>query len=188
MINLRKKLYITASVSIIITLLFVFGLISPLFSTIKNDSKDLLSQKEKIVSLREKKENFKNLQRAYLDIQANKNKIDSLFVDIKEPINFINFLEKTSETLNLTTQISLNNEEVENKLQPTLSFQIKSTGSFQNFMRFLEKLESSPYLIEIDSLNIKKLSASETQFEIPKQTKAKINNIQATLDIKVYAR
>jgi hypothetical protein len=63
---------------------------------------------------------------------------------------------------------------------------MKVSGSFANFMKFLEKLEAAPYLIEIENLIIKRVTASELGWGEIKTLKS--SDIQATLDIKVQTK
>jgi len=186
MINLKRKIYLTSFIFIFLILVLLFCFISPLFSTIKKDSSELLSQKEKLFSLLKKRENLKSLQEEYLALQPNLEKIDSFFADSQEPIDFISFLEKTAKAFDLPIQISLTGEEIKKTIWPSLFFQIKVSSALPNFMKFLEKLELAPYLIEVDGLTIERFSRVEVKPGTKKMLE--INYIQATLDIRVYTK
>lgn len=186
MINLKRKIYLISVLFIFLILGLLFCLISPLFSTIKKDSLEYLSQKENLISTEKKKKELINIEKTYADIEPNLAKIDALFVNPEEPVEFINFLEKSAQELNLSIQISLINKEAGEKPWPGIYFQIKTAGSFSNFMKFLEKLESAPYLIEVENMNIKRASETQARFETIKTLKT--GDVQITLDIKVYTR
>lgn len=182
----RKKIYIIVTIFLILILVLFFGLVSPLFSSVKKDSSELISQKGELVFLGEKRENFKNLQENYLNIKPILEKLAAFSVDSKEPIDFINFLEKTAEKLKLTIQISLVSKESDKKSCPGIYFQVKTTGNFSDFMKFLEKLESASYLIEIENLSLRKVSETEANFGLKKGQSVSL--INSNLDIKVCTK
>lgn len=186
MISPKRKIYFLSLLFTFLILLFIFCFIFPLFSTIKKDSLKYLSLKEELASIEQKKRELINIRKTYNDITPGLAKIESLFVDQNEPVEFINFLEKSAQELNLSIQISLLNKEPEKKSWPGLYFQIKTAGSFPNFMKFLEKLESSPYLTEVENLIIRRISEIGIKSEELKNLKP--DDIQATLDIKILTK
>lgn len=154
-----------------IILIFVF-LIYPTFSEIKKSSQDFLSQKEKLTSLETKAENLEKFQTYYQEIKSNLEKIDKLFVNPEVPVDFISFLEETSRDSDVAIKIAPGSLA---KTAPwsSLFFQIATVSSFPNFLKFLEKLESSIYLIEIQNLNIARLSEDD---------------VSANISLKVYTQ
>ncbi len=46
---------------------------------------------------------------------------------------------------------------------PNISFQVSITGSFPNCLKFLEKLEIGPYVIEILNLNVSRPTETESR-------------------------
>jgi Tfp pilus assembly protein PilO len=141
-------------------LLLIFFLIFPLFKEIKNYSKEIISKKEGGLLLEKKLEDIENFKKNYLHIKENLEKIENLFVNLETPVDFIRFLENNSQDLSI--KISLAGIGKEEKGWSYLNFSINTRGSFTQFLKFLEKIESSPYLIEINSLNIKR---SEKEIE-----------------------
>ena len=63
-----------------------------------------------------------------------------------------------------------------------VGFRLGLFGSYSNFMKFFGKLESSPFLIEIQDLTIKKL----TESEIKEYVNIPINGIRANLSIRIF--
>lgn len=185
--SLKNKINLSITILFIsIILLFVF-LIYPIFLEIKKISQDFLSQKEKLVSLERKSENFQKFQSYYLEIKPNLEKIDQLFIDPKVPIDFIGFLEKTARDYQIPITISPGlPTKIEEDPWPSLNFQITSLSSFPDFLKFLEKLESSNYLIEIQNLNIARLT--ETELKTKGFEKFSLGDARAILSIKVYTK
>ena len=150
------------------TILLTLGLISltiyPLFIGIKRGSEELISQKKELASLEVKMENLRKLEILYPEISPDLEKIDNLFINFEMPIEFISFLEQLSrETVNQIEIFPLVQPKTPEDFWQPLSFQINLKSSFPNFLMFLEKLENSPYLIEITNLDIKRLTEKEPE-------------------------
>ncbi|MBZ9572050.1 hypothetical protein KJA15_01775 [Patescibacteria group bacterium] len=156
----KRKIYLSLAIFGIITILLIVLIIYPFFEEIKKNSKELISQKKRQISLQEEIKSFKEIESLYKTYQSNIEKIDDLFAEPEAPIEFINFLEKNAEKSQLSIEISPMAEK-ETGPWPSLFFQISTIGSFSNFLKFLEKLETGPYLIEISNLNVRKITEKE---------------------------
>jgi len=141
-----------------ITALLLVGLvIRPLISNIKYSSENLVFQKERLAELENKSENIKKFQIAYGSRQANFEKMNRLFINKEEPINFIKFLEKEAKTAHLSIEITpVTVKTVASDFWPSTDFSLTLNGSFPHFLQFLNRLESSPYLIKLSNLNLDK--------------------------------
>lgn len=178
-----RKIYISIIIFGILSIFLIAFCIFPLFKEIKNNSKEFILEKEKMILLAQEKENLKKLEDFYNTYQSDFNKIENLFIDPETPIEFINFLEQTASTSQSRLEISSMTKKIEKEDPwPSLSFQFSVSGTFPNFLKFLRKLETGPYLIEFIDLNITKLSEKEIK---PEES---LTNIRATLSIKVFTR
>jgi len=174
--NPRKKIYFWLSFFILISLFFIAFLIPKFLKEIRANSQELISLKNELASFQKETESFEKLAKVYQNYQPNFSKIDQIFIDPKDPIEFLDFLEKNASYFQLKYEISpLVGKESET---PSLFFQISVSGSFTNFLKFLEKLENAPYLIDVLNLNVKKITSKE----IPTA------NIESTFLIKVYTK
>jgi len=175
---------VTFSIFIICSIIFI---IYPLFSEIKKNSEDLIIQKSAIVSLEAKVENLEESQTLWLKIKPNLEKIDKLFINSEVPVEFIDFLEMASQDCDTPIKLfpSLPRE-AKGELWPFLTFQITLDNSFPKVLKFIEKLENSPYLIEIQNLNIRKLTEGELKSE--EYEKFSLGGVKTSLSIKVYAK
>lgn len=181
--NSKQKIYLSITTfGVIAVLLLSFG-IYPLLKDIQKQSEDFISQKEKMASIQREMKNFKEIESSYKANQDNLNKIDELFVDPDVLMDFISFLEKNAQVSQLKIEISPLAQKEEIEPWPSLSFNISALGSFPDFLKFLEKLENSSYLIEIFNLNIKRL----VEGEIKPETFSS-GDINATFSIKVYTK
>ena len=160
--NPKKKTIISLITFGILALVLIIFLIYFLFPEIKNNSEEFLLQKKKLILLAKEKENLEKMKDIYKNYQSDLDKIEKLLIDPEVPIEFISFLETTASTSDLQLEISSITKEVRTDPLPSLSLQTLVTGSFPNFLEFLEKLETSPYLIEILDLNTKRSTGGDT--------------------------
>lgn len=184
--TLAKKTWVSGILLLGLILVLIIFCIQPLFSEIKKISQSFISQKERIITLEQKTQSLENFTKIFPTLSPELEKIDKLFVDQKLPIDFITFLEQTAKNCQLSLEI-VSSSPVSNDKDPwpSLSFQLNLAGSFPNISRFLEKLESAPYLIEIQNLTIFPFGHNVktiTKFEQPS------DNLESNVSIKVYAR
>lgn len=141
----------------IIAALLAGGLIRPLFLSIKQNSETLIAQKGTLAELEKKSENLKGFQSTYETYRANLEKMDQLFVDKEEPVEFIEFLEGEANYSKLTIDLTpLAIKVGEEDFWPSTSFQANMVGSFPNFLQFLDRIESSHRLITLSGFSLKK--------------------------------
>jgi len=185
--TLRNKINLSIIVFLLLSFLLILFLIFPLFNDIKKNSQELISQKQKITILENELKNIEEFKKDYQKIKLSLEKVETLFTNSDVPIDFITFLEKNARDCGISIKIipaSLirTNEDP----WPVIGFTINAAGPFSNFLRFLEKLESGPYLNELLSLNIRRLSEGELNlkdFEM-----FSLGDIQASFLIKVFAK
>ena len=185
--RLKKKITISIVFFLILSILFFALVIYPIFSEIKKSPQNFLSQKEKLLALEEKAKNLEKFKKILPEISPDLEKIDNFFVDPKVPVDFISFLEKTSQDSQLSLKISAG-PIVKNEKDPwpSMVFQLSLVGSFPNLAKFLEKLQSGPYLIEIQNFTI--TSLSEAELKSKEFEKFSLGDVKATLSIKVYSK
>jgi len=173
----KNKVNLTIGVFGALVALTVAFVLIPFFQKISINSKELTSQKENLALLEAKAANLERFKNLYSGLKEILEKIDDLFVNAEVPVEFIGFLEDTSSESNLTIKMVPSGEE-EGGYWPSLSFQITCMGSFDDLLKFLEKLENSPYLIEIKNVSIGDLPEKE----------ALQGEVKATFSLKVFAK
>ena len=174
---LKNKINLSLAVFSILIIFFIVFAIEPLFIGVKNISKDLIFQRQQFASLKTK---IKELQEFKVFSQTQENNLDKvakLFINSDLPVEFISFLESVSYDCRIPIKISSlpSKKEKQDKWQ-SLNFQIISFGAFPEILRFLEKLENSPYLITIQNVNIKEFTGGAP------------GDVNINLLIKVYAQ
>ena len=183
--TIKNKINLSLVIIIILSISLIAFLIHPLFEEIKNNSEDLISKKQKLLSLETKIENLEEIQSLWQEIEPSLKKIDQLFINSEVPVEFISFLETTARDCEVPIEISSAlPDKKEKDPWPSLFFQISSTASFSKFLRFLAKIETSPYLVEVQNLNARRLAEKELKLE--ELEKLSLDDAKITLSIKVY--
>ena len=126
--------------------------------------------------MRSSGKNIKDFNDNFKRYQSDLEKIERLFVDISEPIEFIKFLEQEATSSGLSIEIAppVLREKGDNPWA-SFDFDLTLNGSFPDIVRFVDRLEAGPYLI-------RPLVVSVREDSVEKDT------IVAVISIKVYAK
>jgi hypothetical protein len=103
----NNKIYTISLFFVLISLFLVVFCIFPLLNEIKNSSKVLISLKDNVLTLTSQTVETDNFKRNYNAYMPNLEKIDQLFVDSNNPVDFIKFLEDTALSCQIISKISL---------------------------------------------------------------------------------
>lgn len=181
--NQQKKIYIPFIVifAILNIVLIIFVILLYFYGIVKA-SQDFLIKKQKIQSIIKMEEDIKQIEESLKTQQIDLDKINNLFLISSEiPLEFIKFLEKSALDLNIQIKIISINQEKATKgknIWPCFVFKISiNNSSFKDLLKFINKLETSPYLIEIIKLDIKKMKTGKETV-----------NINTTLFLKVFIK
>lgn len=186
----KKIIIISLSFGLILLFLIIFG-IFPILKNIKEDSKKLSQGKEELAIIKNKIENSGPIKEIYQKIDPSFQKIDGLFVDPQLPIDLIKFWEKTAAESNISISISnitlQNSEGKESKKDfwDSLKFQMVLDGSFSGFSKFLEKIENSPYLTELQDITIKKITGGEVKNS---KQQPSSSNVSVLITLKAFTK
>lgn len=162
----KRKIILISIIFGVINIFVLIFLLLPCLKDIGNTFNELAIIRKRLVSSQELLESVGEIRNTYKGIEADSNKIDSLFVDRAVPIGVIEFWENTASNskidLNPSSIILKSVDEKEKKSSPWnfLLFQISLKGNFSNFLKFLEKNESGPYLMEIQTIAIREADAA----------------------------
>ncbi len=185
--TLKNKIHLSIAIFSLITIFCAAFLIFPLFQEIKKEAAGIVSFKKNLAFLETEAESFGEFKNSYLGIESDLGEMNTLFVDSEVPIDFIGFLEKTARDCHAQIKISpALPAKIEKESWPFMIFQIASVSSFPNFLKFLEKLESSNYLMEVQNLNIARLS--EAELKSKGLEKFSLGDVQSMLTFKVYTK
>lgn len=183
----NKKTLIISIVFGLIILALTCLIIYPLFRGIRKSSDDFITAKQDLILFQSRIENLGKIKKTYESWEGNLEKTEELFIDPEIPIDLIEFWEGIAKDLGILIDISYVSLKItEDDPWDSIGFQIIITGSFIDFLRFVEKIENSPYLIEIQNLIVKRLTEQEIKSE--KYGQSSLGNVRAVLLTKVYAK
>ena len=177
---IKNKIILTLVVSFFLIVLIIVLVVFPLIDKIKDNSQELISKKQKTASLTAETFNLERFNNLDKEVESFLSQVDKLFIDSKVPIEFINFLEETSEKTNVKIEsLNLSDQKASQDYWPSLVFQMSCQASFVDFLIFLEKLENNPYLVEVQNMTITKLASDQEDFS---------RNIRASFSLKVFTK
>ncbi len=156
--NSIKEIILISVVFGILTLLLIVFLMYPFLKNIQQASDELILLRENLFLTESEFERAEQFKQNYQELESDLNKIQQLFVNSEVPIDLIEFWEKTAAGTGLSIDItptSLSAVALENEPWSSLVFRLNLTGSFPNFLRFLQKIERGPYLTEVQDINVK---------------------------------
>jgi len=154
----KNKIHITFLIFALSFLILAVFDVWPLLYSIGQDSRDLISAKNDIFTLNQQVKETDKFKKNYEDYKFNFAKIDQLFIDPSNPVDFIEFLENTASNFSVASQVSLQSSQKAD--QNFVIFQLSSNGKFSDILNLLSKIESGPYLVEVDNMNIKDIGSS----------------------------
>lgn len=183
----ERKIIKISIVSGIVVLALISFLIYSLFRGIKRGSEEFAAVKKDLFLSQGKTGGLEQIKEDYEGLKPDLEKIEGLFIDPQLPINLMQFWEETARDSGLSIDISaLSLKAPETNSWPSMGFQIGLTGSFPNFLKFLEKIENTSYLIEIQSLIIRGLTREE--LKLIKYGHFSLGDVRVTLLTKVFTK
>lgn len=155
----KKKIIVFSIIFGTVSVALVCFVIYPLVKEIKNDSNEFIIVKRELVLSEVRARKFEQFKETYGKLEPDLEKIGQLFVDPGVPIDLIEFWEKTARDSELSISISPTSPRTaETAPWYSMGFQMNLTGSFPNFLKFLEKIERGSYLVEVKNLTVKRLT------------------------------
>ena len=160
--SIRKIILLSVAFGIIVLLLFVF-IAYPLLEQLQEISEELIVARKELVLSKGEIEKSEQIKKVYQKIESDIDKIDQLFVNPEVPVDLIEFWERTAENSNLAIKITPVSLRVSEQDQwNSMGFQINTLGSFSDFSKFLQKIETSSYLLEVQNITAKEDSVNLT--------------------------
>lgn len=168
--KIKQKILISVLIIILLLIILIFLLLKPLLAKTIKLSK-IVEQQQIVIKNPDFQEQYQNqinqLKTDYEKIQPKLPLLKQALLEKAKAVEFIKILEKAAQKNNLQQNIQVLPEEKDG-----LNFNLFLTGVFPNFLRFLEYIENSQYLLKISSIKINKLHDS--------------NQIQSNVQVKVY--
>jgi len=176
----KKNIIIISLFFGVLSFFLIIFLIIPLLKNISQDLKIINEEEKNLITAKEESINFHRFKDSYKKTEDNLKKIDGLFADKEVPIGLIQFLEQSAKEYNLSVNIFPYNLKAK-KDSPWnyIGFQINAEGNFPDFSKFLERIESGPYLLSSQRLVLSRLVKKGHQ---------ETNSIKAVLLLKAFTK
>ena len=186
--ELKRQITIILSGSLLAVLVLTFIFVFFFLKGIRQASADLVNIKKELVLFQAKLSGEEDLKENYQKIEPDLEKIENSFVNSEVPVDLIKFWEQTAMNSGVYINIAPISSSADDKdkkyVWDYMNFRLSLFGSFSNLLRFLERIEAGPYLIEIKDLSIQKLNDSDlVSKEYPGLS---ANDIRAILTLKVF--
>lgn len=178
--EIKKQIYIIISVFFLVAVFLSVFLIYPIHKEIVQKSEEMIIQRNNKLILESQFSEAEKFKQKYENYKPNLLKINALFVDSKNPVTFIEFLEGLASESKVNLQISTPTSSKEGSLSYQ-NFQLSSSGSFAETLKFLRKIEAGPYLIKIQNLSI-------GGAKLETKTKNPVDIVAAEFSIKVSSK
>jgi len=179
-----QKIGLVATSFLVILSLVIFLVTAPLIRQIKNDGVELSEKKQNIELLYQDWRVLETSRQEYIKIENELNSLPAILPP-GEALKFIMLIESIAQNTNNRQEVSvISNAGSDAQL---LTFQVTLRGSFPNLVKFLAYLENAPYYNEINSVQIKGLTAKDIQsMKEGEGAGLESGDILSTLKISVY--
>lgn len=174
---IKNSIYINVGFVVLAILLLVVFFVMPLLAEVKSDSENLVTIENSTAMLAIQNSQIENFKKEYQGYKPNLEKMDQMFIDAKNPADFIKFLENTASNAGVNAKISLQNFD---QKDTAMTFQLFTSEDFLKILHFLETLEYGPYLLSIENLNM--VSSG------PQADNNISGRVDATFSVKVFAK
>ncbi|MFA6375930.1 MAG: hypothetical protein WCX69_00830 [Candidatus Paceibacterota bacterium] len=161
--SLNKKSFFAAIVFAALFLGVMFFVCAPVISNIKNVGIEILRQRQKIVDYDRRISKTREFGAFARREKSALGKLGGVFVDSQMPLDFINSLEAAARDTEV--EIKLSSSLSQSGLAsaagwPSISIEGEITGQIPGILRFVKKIENSPYLVEIKSFDIEAIESA----------------------------
>jgi len=150
----KNRIFLAVGFFILASLIFVF-----LYRETMNNhkiSEDSFSEWKKESS---KRDEIMSLNRSIASVTEKKNLLETHFAKSSDVVPFLDFLENLAKTVGVKAGVSL--VDLPEK-EAGLIVEMKVAGDFKTIYKFLKLLESSPYQLELTSVNLQNVAQEET--------------------------
>ena len=138
----------------------LFGIMAWLW--VKEAKNDFLKKNEDLINLSSKKTNLVYMKRAQENITVNKDRILKSFVPEEKIVDFIVFLENIArDTGNFIDIGSVSSQE--ESQTGLFNFKVTLTGTYPEFVNFIDRLDNSSYLARTKKVDIFETTDPQTK-------------------------
>lgn len=161
-VSLKEKIIGLNVLMIVIFVLIIFFVILPSSKEIDSIQTNIQDQYLELEKKYLKGQSLKKLNENLNKIEPQSKKLDNIFIQSDNQLNFITMLEGIAKENQLTQKVDLGTP-INLVSYKKIPLQINVQGNFYKQMAYLEKLESLEYYININSIELTPLSTLNGQ-------------------------
>ncbi len=187
MIIFGKKIFLVSLIFFLIFLFLGVFVIPSLTGSLKRDAELFISLKKTTSLLDKQIADFKQFEDRRSFYSSKLSEVKDSFITPDVPIEFLEFLEKKADRLDLSIKISPINIVVPDKdLWPSLGFQVLVTGSSPRCLRYLEEVQASRWLLSIRDVEIQRIP--EKDFSNEDVAQFSPGDVYMIFSLKIYSQ
>jgi hypothetical protein len=145
-----KKMAILSLFFLMVALILIFLFALPLFNEIEKYSQNITNKNSELSFFEKDAIQSKEFEKDRASLNLDINKIDNSFAKVQAPIDLIKFWEETARACKLFIEISPTSQKSLPSVKE-IGFNLQIQGIFPDILRFIEKIENGPYLIQIQN-------------------------------------
>lgn len=155
MIKNHNKVYLISMISLALATLLCAGLLYFILDAIASASATIAAERKEVALMQSQDTILDSFIKNQSKYEPAMQAIGRSLVDPADPVDFIRFLERSSADTGVTADISIA-ALAARTASKGIGFEIYAYGNFSNIVRFAQHLEYGPYLVKINSMDIKK--------------------------------
>jgi|GEM_PF-662302 hypothetical protein len=173
-INFSKKTFFVVLAVIAANAIMALFVVMPILSEIESSGLRVREQRDKIASCERRIAAVREFAVFAKEERTNLDKLDKVFVDAQLPLDFINVLERVARDTSVGIEFSSSIIQPKKADSwPMVGIEAQVAGETEAILRFIKKIETSPYLVEIQGVEI--------QIDIPQKEESPVNNGTTTV-------
>lgn len=180
----KQKISIALISFAVCSLIFLGGLVYPVFHGVMGDYGKVLDYKREILQLEEDAKNTREFEMLSGQYAKEFERQEELFVDSETPIAFFRFLDETAAEFNLKIQKAPSPvQQFAQDRWPSFEVRLAGGGGYPDVMAFLQKIENAPYLLEAQTLTISAKRGFSSE-----QSPVAAGQVDFSLSLKVFTK
>lgn len=162
--KIKNNIYIVVAFFLAVALAMVSFVLYPAWQDINMGSNEIASEKSKTLLVDKQKIQLEDFEKNYETYKPRLQTVDQSFVNSKDPINFITFLENNAARASTSIEIRLSSlQEKSESGWPVSVYQVSVKGGFNSVVMFATQLETGPYLVRIKRLTLRQPQEDPTK-------------------------
>ena len=183
-LNLKKKIFISMVIFILIIGGLIYFVVMPTINDIKKMGEEIEAQRIDLEQKYIKGQSLRQLTENLKEIEPQLIMLDQIFIKQDYELEFITKLEDIAAQNNISQTISLDTAKInKEKSYQTLPLRLAARGNYKNMMNYLTNLEALDYYININSMDLS--SASAKQSATPEE-QTTFSNISLVISANTY--